>query len=142
LEKLAPVGKPVDLEFSAIDGRRVEMTKMKGKVILLDFWATWCPPCVREVPHVVSAYEKLHAKGFEIVGISLDTERESLTHFTAEHKMGWPQFFDGRKFQNKYAQQFGIEGVPTMWLIDKQGNLRDINAHFDLSGKVEKLLAE
>jgi thiol-disulfide isomerase/thioredoxin len=142
LKKLDAVGKPVELQFMAVDGRQVDVAQMKGKVVLIDFWATWCPPCVGEVPHVVDTYEKLHPKGFEIVGVSLDKEKSSLTQFVAEHKMGWPQFFDGQYWQNKYARQFGIESIPAMWLIDKKGNLRDMNGRSDLSGKVEKLLAE
>jgi thiol-disulfide isomerase/thioredoxin len=142
LKKLDAVGKPVALQFTAVDGREVDLAKMKGKVVLLDFWATWCGPCVGEVPHVVAAYDRLHPKGLEIVGISLDREKDSLTKFVAERKMEWPQFFDGQFWQNKYARQFGIEIIPAMWLIDKQGNLRDLNARSDLSGKVEKLLAE
>jgi thiol-disulfide isomerase/thioredoxin len=141
-EKLQEVGQPVSLQFAAVDGREVDLAKLKGKVVLLDFWATWCGPCVQAVPEVRAAYEKLHAKGFEIVGISLDTDKQNLMRFVADHKMEWPQYFDSLKMQNKYARQFGINGIPTMWLLDKQGTVRDINAHFDLSGKVEKLLAE
>jgi thiol-disulfide isomerase/thioredoxin len=142
LKKMDAVGKPVDLQFTAVDGREVNVAKMKGKVVLLDFWATWCPPCVGEVPDVLATYDKLHPKGFEIVGVSLDKDKTSLTQFVADHKMGWPQFFDGLYWQNKYARQFGIESIPAMWLIDKQGNLRDMNGRSDLSGKVAKLLAE
>jgi thiol-disulfide isomerase/thioredoxin len=142
LKKLDAVGKPVEVQFTAVDGREVDSSKLKGKVVLLDFWATWCPPCVAEVPHVVATYNKLHDKGFEIIGVSLDKEKGSLTQFVAEHKMPWPQFFDGQYWQNKYARQFGIESIPAMWLLDKQGRLRDMNGRADLSGKVEKLLAE
>jgi len=142
LTKLKALGQPVDLQFTAVDGRGVDLAKLKGKVVLIDFWATWCGPCVGEVPNVKKTYEQFHPKGFEIVGISLDKDKDKLTQFTAEHKMEWPQFFDGLFWQNKYARQFGIESIPTMWLIDKKGNLRDMNAREDLSGGVAKLLAE
>jgi len=142
LKKLDAVGKPVDLQFTAVDGREVDLAKMKGKVVLVDFWATWCGPCVGELPHIKEAYDKDHPKGFEIVGISLDREKESLTEFVSGHHMEWPQYFDGQEWQTKFALQFHIESIPAMWLIDKKGNLRDINARTDLSGKVEKLLAE
>ncbi len=142
LKKLDLVGKPIDLHFTAVDGREVDMSKLKGKVVLVDFWATWCGPCVGELPHVKEAYEKNHAKGFEIVGVSLDQEKASLTEFVSGHQMEWPQYFDGQGWENKLAGQYGITSIPAMWLIDKKGNLRDLHARADLSGKVEKLLAE
>jgi len=142
LQKLKALGEPVDLQFTAVDGRSVDLAKLKGKVVLVDFWATWCGPCVGEVPNVKKTYDQFHDKGFEIVGISLDKEKDSLTNFVAEHKMEWPQYFDGLYWQNKYARRFGIESIPTMWLIDKKGNLRDMNAREDLPGGVQKLLAE
>jgi peroxiredoxin len=142
LQKMKALGQPVALQFTAVDGRSVDLAKLKGKVVLVDFWATWCGPCVGEVPNVKKTYDQFHGKGFEIVGISLDKEKDKLTQFTAEHKMEWPQFFDGLFWQNKYARQFGIESIPTMWLIDKKGNLRNMNAREDLNGGVQKLLAE
>jgi thiol-disulfide isomerase/thioredoxin len=142
LKKLDFVGKPIDLHFTALDGREVDVSKMKGKVVLIDFWATWCAPCVGEVPQVKEAYDKNHPKGFEIVGVSLDQEKASLTEFVAGHKMDWPQYFETQGGENKFAGQFGITSIPAMWLVDKKGNLRDLHARSDLSGKVEKLLAE
>jgi thiol-disulfide isomerase/thioredoxin len=144
LKKLDQLGKPLALKFTAVDGREVDMAKMNGKVILVDFWATWCGPCIAEIPNVVKAYEKLHPKGFEIVGISFDREdaKEKLVNFVKEKNMPWPQFFDGQFWKNKYGQEFGINSIPAMWLVDKKGNLVDLNARGKLEEKVEKLLAE
>jgi thiol-disulfide isomerase/thioredoxin len=142
LDRLEAVGKPVDIKFTAVDGREVDVSKMPGKVVLVDFWATWCGPCVAELPNVKAAYDKLHAKGFEIVGISFDDDKDKLTAFVSEKQMAWPQYFDGKGWGNKFGQQFGVQMIPAMWLVDKKGNLRDIQAGGDLEAKAAKLLAE
>jgi len=142
LRKMEALGKPVDIKFTSVDGREVDLTKMPGKVVLVDFWATWCGPCVAEVPHVLEVYQDLHEKGFEIVGISFDQDKKKLEDFVAEKQMKWPQYFDGKGWANKFGRQYGINGIPTMWLVDKKGNLRMMEARGGLREKVDKLLAE
>jgi len=142
LKKLDRLGKPLAIKFKAIDSREVDLEALKGKVVLVDFWATWCAPCMAELPKVKAAYEKLHAKGFEIVGISLDREKQALEKIVAREKIAWPQHFDDGGEGNKFGEEFGIESIPTMWLVDKKGNLRELNGREHLVERVEKLLAE
>jgi thiol-disulfide isomerase/thioredoxin len=142
LRKIEALGKPLDIKFTAVDGRDVDVTKMPGKVVLVDFWATWCGPCVGEVPHVLEVYQDLHDKGFEIVGISFDQDKKKLQDFVQDKEMKWPQYFDGKGWANKFGRQYGINSIPTMWLVDKKGNLRMMEARGGLKEKVEKLLAE
>jgi thiol-disulfide isomerase/thioredoxin len=134
------VGKPVDIEFTATDGTHVDLSKMQGKVVLIDFWATWCPPCREEVPNVVAAYKKYHAQGFEVVGISLDQDKDALAAFTQAHGMVWPQYYDGSGWDNMISKPLGIDSIPAMWLVGKDGNLVTVDGRDDLAGQVGKLL--
>ena len=142
LRKMEALGKPLDIKFASVDGRDVDLAKMQGKVVLVDFWATWCGPCVAEVPNVKKTYEELHPKGFEIVGISFDQDKSKLEDFVKKQDMTWPQYFDGEGWGNKFGKQYGITGIPAMWLVDKKGNLRDMNARGGLDEKVQELLKE
>lgn len=135
--------KPLDLKFTATNGAEIDLAKLRGKVVLVDFWASWCGPCIAEMPSVVSAYTKLHDKGFEIVGISLDQDKDKMEAALKKHSMTWPQYFDGKGWQNKISSGYGIESIPAAWLLDKKGMLRETGLRGEaLAAGVEKLLAE
>jgi len=134
--------KPLDLKFTAVDGREVDLAKLQGKVVLIDFWATWCGPCVAELSNVLKAYTELHPKGFEIIGISLDSDKAKLEAFVKERGMEWPQFFDGLGWKNEISSKYGINSIPAMWLVNKKGMVVSTSARKELVENVTKLLAE
>lgn len=135
------IGKPVEIDFTALDGRKVDLAKLRGKVVLVDFWATDCGPCVAEMPEMKAVYDKFHDKGFEIIGISLDSKEVTLRRFIRDKNLPWPQHFDGNGWENRFAQQFGIFSIPTVWLVDRRGNLAYTETRGNLKGLVENLVS-
>jgi thiol-disulfide isomerase/thioredoxin len=137
------IGKPLDIRFTALDGREVDLAALKGKVVFIEFWSTTCGPCVAELPVLKAAYEKFHKRGFEVIAISLDQSETALKRFIKDRDLPWPQHFDGKGWGNKFAVEFGIFGIPTKWLVDKRGNLRDTNARGpDVERRIAILLDE
>jgi peroxiredoxin len=144
MERRLAVGKePIPFEVKGTKGETISPKKYKGKVLLLDFWATWCAPCKAEMPNVKKVYSKYNSKGFEIVGVSLDRSRQALDKYVAQNKIEWPQYFDGKYWNNEIATQYGVRQIPTTYLIDKKGKIRYKSLRGrQLENAVEKLLAE
>jgi thiol-disulfide isomerase/thioredoxin len=132
------VGRPVEIRFTALDGREVDVSKMKGKVVLVDFWATWCGPCVKEIPALMALYEKYHDEGLEVVGISFDSVQAQLVRFVKNKGLPWPQYFE--PWTNSLGLRYPVNGIPTVWLIGRDGNLAFTNAREGLEEKVVGLL--
>jgi peroxiredoxin len=112
-----------DFDEKDVTGKPLSIANYKGKVVLIDFWATWCGPCVAELPNVLKAYEKHHAEGFEIIGISLDKDKAKLESFTKEKNMPWQQFFDGLFWNNKLSTKYGVNSIPATYLLDGEGKI-------------------
>jgi peroxiredoxin len=132
-----------DFDEKDLAGKPLSIANYKGKVVLIDFWATWCGPCVAELPNVMKAYEKHHEKGFEIIGISLDSDKAKLEKFTKEKNMPWQQFFDGGGWKNKLATKYGINSIPATYLLDGEGKIIGTNLRGEaLEAAVAKALGK
>jgi peroxiredoxin len=112
-----------DFDEKDLAGNELSVSQFKGKVVLVDFWGTWCPPCVMELPALRQAYDKYHARGFEIIGVAMDEKRAVLDAFLKQHSIPWPQFNDGQRWENKLALKYGVTQTPTSFLLDREGKI-------------------
>lgn len=140
MHRLDGVGKPFDLEFTdAISGKAVSMKSLKGKVVVLDFWATRCGPCVAEMPRMKRLYAEYRDKEVEFIGVSLDRGHGSLAklkEFVRDNEIGWPQFYQGEDRMGKFSASWGVYSIPAVFVIDKEGRLFSEEA----LGKLETIL--
>ena len=135
LKKLK-IGLPA-LEFSAKTsaGKPIALKEYRGKVVLLDFWASWCAPCRAEMPNVKNVYAKYHDKGFEIIGISLDDKQSKFDGYVESQQMPWPQIFDGKGWQSELGALYAVSAIPSTYILDREGIIRYKNVR---GGDLEK----
>jgi thiol-disulfide isomerase/thioredoxin len=140
------VGKPFELEFTdAISGSNISINNLKGKIVVIDFWATWCGPCVSEMPHMKELYAKYHDQGVEFVGISLDLPKDqgglnSLKAFVKEKEIRWPQYYEGKPAAREFAQEWGVNAIPSVFVLDTEGKLYSVQARGRLDEMIPELL--
>ncbi|MDI1319426.1 MAG: TlpA disulfide reductase family protein [bacterium] len=159
LSFLAELSRPLDLTFTAVDGREVDLQRLRGKVVLIDFWATWCGPCVAELPDLKRVYAAYHEKGFEIIGVALQQTklkpgdspaeiatklakaRKVLADFITTQAMPWPQYLSEKAGPNEISTRFNIQFIPAKFLLDQEGRVVSTNTTGEmLEQEVKRLL--
>ena len=137
-----PGKKITPFEAKNMDGKAVHFpADYKGKIVMVDFWATWCGPCMAEVPNLVATYDKLHAKGFEVLGVSLDNDGQTdkVKSVLGEKKMTWPQIYEGGGWKTPVATKYAIDSIPQAFLVD--GDTGEVIANKGLRGEeLEKVI--
>ena len=119
------IGKPArDFQGTDLKGEELSLKDLRGQVVLLDFWATWCPPCIAEIPNVKKTYEKYKDQKFQIIGISLDRSSEPLEAYIEKEELGWLQYWDKSR---KVSTLYKVQGIPSTFLIDGEGVIRKTN---------------
>jgi len=117
------VGDTMELKFKAVDGREVDLAALKGKVVLVEYWASWCKANLTEWPSRKDAYAKYHDKGFEIIGISLDSEKAKFDEFMKTNTPPWLISYSGAGWKDPLAEKYGINGIPATFLVGRDGKL-------------------
>jgi peroxiredoxin len=118
--QLVPGKEFPDFKATDVNGKPASLARLKGKVVLIDFWATWCGPCVGEIPHIKAAYKKYQKKGFEVIGISGDRQKSTLEGFIKSNEIPWQQVFDDGGTIN---MTYGVTSIPTTYLVDGEGKI-------------------
>jgi thiol-disulfide isomerase/thioredoxin len=143
LRQIDDIGKPFALSFTdAISGKKIDIASLRGKVVVIDFWATWCGPCVGEMPQNKDIYKQYHNKGVEFIGVSLDAPESQggltrLKDFVAKNNIPWPQDYQGNAWESQFSQYWGIQSIPTVFVVDTKGNLFSTTAR----GQLDRLFA-
>jgi peroxiredoxin len=127
LRRLDLDGQPFSLSGSGLNGGTINVADQRGKVVLVYYWATWCQPCTEDIPQIRTLYEEHRSKGFEIVGVNLDSVTDPIQPYLRQHRVNWPQIYEEGGLESPPAAALGIISLPTVFLIDREGKVAGRN---------------
>jgi thiol-disulfide isomerase/thioredoxin len=146
IRQVEGIGRPFELTFrDAVSGKPISIKSLKGQVVVIDFWATWCGPCVAELPKMKQLYAEYKGNGVEFIGVSLDGPGEGLNKLLAlveERRIDWPQYYQGGSWQSEFSQSWGISAIPTVFVVDADGKLYSTEARGQLDRLIPALLKQ
>jgi thiol-disulfide isomerase/thioredoxin len=141
--RLNLVGNAVKIAGKTLDGKDFDLAEYKGKIVLVDFWATWCGPCLEELPNIKAMYEKHHDAGLEVVGVNLDDNLGRVGAFVSTQGLEWPQLVSDAGQEHPIANYYGVYQIPSTFIIGRDGKVTATDLFGDdLKGELERLLAE
>jgi len=145
VRRLQLPGSKMEVDGTLLGGEEVDWESYRGKVVLVDYWATWCGPCIAELPNVLTAYENYHEKGFDVLGISLDDDKAAVEQFVAQRELPWKTLYSDNPESNGWnhpmAARYAIGGIPQAILVDQEGKVVNMNARgAELEKALEALL--
>jgi thiol-disulfide isomerase/thioredoxin len=147
LRRLNLMGQPMEISGKTIDGKEIDWESYRGKVVLVDFWASWCGPCLAELPNVLKLYKAYHDKGFDVLGVSLDMTKEDAKKGVKEENIPWPSIFpddeNQRRWDHPLVRHYGIAGIPMAILVDQEGKVVHMEARGEnLAEELQRLLGD
>ncbi len=135
-EQMAP-----EISLPGVQDTIIHLSSLKGKVVLLDFWASWCAPCRASIPGVIKLYNKYKGQGFEVFGVSIDSKKSDWIKAIAQDKIKYTQVFDKAGWYSKTAVKYGVDAIPNTFLLDKTGKIVAIDLDEEqLENKIKTLL--
>lgn len=140
LREYSEIGQPFEATLTRLDGSKLNLPEdLQGKVVVVDFWAAWCPPCAAEAPKLKALYEKYKGQGVEFVGISLDTDKAKMEQFIRQQNLGWIQTYSGAD-RDPTALKYAVTAIPTVYVVGKDGRIVSDNAGEQLEDVLQRAL--